>query len=152
MPSLTFGRASALPCRRDCAVQPAAMQLNSLILRFINKPSIKKKAQDCLPQHSSSMIWRGLNIPANLLGISRPAVAAPSAQRGATFRPPLMWRPDATKCCASCNPLQILRSWQTGAGGQIGEFSGTMVSAWSLLEFTLTVSSFLDDSGGDCAG
>lgn len=109
VPSLTFGRANALPCRRDCSVEPAAMQLNSLILRFINKPSIKKNTWDCLPQHISSVIWRGLNIPANLLSISTPAVAAPSAQRGAAFRPPLMWRPDARQCCASWTDRRVLR-------------------------------------------
>ncbi len=106
VPSLIFGRASTLPCRRDCAVDPTAMQLNSPIQRFINKPSIKISTWDCL-------IWKGLKIPANLLSISTPALVAPSAQRGDAFRPALMWWPEATACCASCNPSQIPKSWQT---------------------------------------
>lgn len=113
VPSLTFGRTSALPCRRDCAVDPAAMQLNSLVQRFINKPSIKKSTRDCLPQHIPSVIWKCLKIQAYLLSISTPALAGPSAQRGAACRPVLMWWPDATACCASCNPSQISKSWQT---------------------------------------
>lgn len=139
VPSLTFGKARALPCWRICATDPAAIQLNSLILRFINKPAIKKSAGDCLPQHTSSVIWRGLNIQANLLSISIPALTAPLVQREAACRQPLMWRPNVV---LHVTPLRSPNHDRQGAGGQSRAFSGTTVSAWAFLEFTLAVSSF----------